>query len=160
MKNIIQLILYICMASLYSTAQVVCPDIPNNTTDPNNPQHYSTDPAIHDTYINLRTDGSPKLDWMQLQYEWWTEGTLNTPPDNCFVDNPYWTTSNDDNMDDIFSTNPLLHDNKPEDGWELIVFNFGIRIDTEQVKNISHPYIILYNKHSGVQRIFTGRRIK
>jgi hypothetical protein len=152
MRKLIFLI--ICVASLHSPAQV-CDDIPNNTTDPNNPQHYNGNDPTTNTYINLRPDGSglPKLDWLQNEYEWWHEAPLGGPDFNCDVDNPFWTTTNDDNVDQLFDLNPLLRDNRPEDGWELIVFNFGIRIDTDQVKSIDHPYMVLYNKYRGILRV-------
>lgn len=153
MKLKIQLLFSCCIAALYSMAQV-CPDILNNTTNPSNPQHYLGNDPTQNHYINLRTDLTPKCDWSENDYLWWAPGTQNTPIDNCGFENPFWTLSNNDNLGGLFNSNPLLRDNRPEDGWELMVFNFGIRIDTDVVTTVSHPYLVLYNKHRGILRVF------
>jgi hypothetical protein len=166
MKLKIQILISFCVASLYSSAQV-CPDILNNTTDPSNPQHYLGNEPGQNTYINLRPDvppntnpippnipNVPKCNWLEDNFVWWAPGTMNTPIDNCQFESPFFTLSNDENLNGLYDGNPLLRDNRPEDGWELIVFNFGIRIDTDVVTNVSHPYLVLYNKHRGILRVF------
>lgn len=148
-------IMLLCIVSLCSTAQV-CTDKLNNTTDPSNPQHHLGNDPTTNIYVNLRADDPslPKLDWMVDQYQWWHEGSNVDPDFFCNVRNPFDALNHDINVDRLYNSNPLLRDNRPENGWELMLFNFGIRIDDGTVDNVSHPYIVLYNKWRGVLRVF------
>lgn len=56
--------------------------------------------------------------------------------------------------------NPLILDYKPEHGWELLHRNLGYRPDetttANTLENRPAPYIILYNKTTGLLRIFAA----
>lgn len=74
----------------------VCPDIPNNTTDPNNPQdHRGNDPTQND-YINkdINDPTQPKLDWMVVPYSYHLNATTICPD----VYNPFFADDNNPNI--------------------------------------------------------------
>ena len=129
-----------------------CPDIQNNTTDPDNPQYNHPDPDIVDRYINLR-NGDPRFNWLEDGLRYDKEGTNVDPPDFCDVDNPFVTIRNDENVDWLFDYDLTKRDNLPSQGWELIVYDFGLKLDGTY-SNVEHPHFILYNKYRGTLRVF------
>lgn len=64
------------------------------------------------------------------------------------------------------SDNPLMthilgKEDMPGDGWELIKRNLGYDDSGTRVANLVNPYVVLYNKYSGMLRVFvaTGARV-
>lgn len=65
------------------------------------------------------------------------------------------------------SDNPLMTHilgkrDLPGDGWELIKRNLGYLDSGAPAANLVNPYVVLYNKHSGMLRVFvaTGMRVQ
>ncbi|PSK88893.1 T9SS type A sorting domain-containing protein [Taibaiella chishuiensis] len=57
------------------------------------------------------------------------------------------------NLTDLQDLAPSLKDHKPEDGWELLIKEFGLPgppID----KNVENPFFALYNRYTGKIRVF------
>ncbi|MFD2787209.1 hypothetical protein [Hymenobacter rubripertinctus] len=44
----------------------------------------------------------------------------------------------------------------PKDGWELIKRNLGYQDDGTPYSNLVNPYVVLYNRHSGMMRVFVA----
>lgn len=65
------------------------------------------------------------------------------------------------------SDNPLMthilgKEDMPGDGWELIKRNLGYDDYGAPIANLVNPYVVLYNKYSGMLRVFvaTGKRVQ
>lgn len=129
----------------------------NSNTNPQSPVDLRGQP-----YINEITSGTPKLDWTAQNYL----RVYEDPPTsgnwtNGSIINPFYDANNN-NLQHLINTNfPELQDNKPEDGWELINFSMGQQFDTDasgaltiQNETEFHPKLILYNKFTGVLRVF------
>ncbi len=143
------------LAPLFTFAQNdVCP--PNGiNTDPDN----STNPsAPNPLFIN--------------EMSWFSQAVNNEFFDIPIYDfsayypissmlNPY---SEDNELSAYLSNSDLVQlDILPEDGWELLFINLGYYPDLTQLstlnESIGHPnipYIILYNKHRSILRIFAN----
>jgi|GEM_PF-1095395 len=136
-------------------AQQVCPDKINNTTDPANPLDYRGNDPIINLHINLNPDGSgdPKLDWMEEPYRYYYKQGGTTIPQWCEMDNPFYVDDNGVNVNQFYNSNPLLRENLPADGWELLAFDFGINYNGLNSSRDMY-YMVLYNKHSGTMRVF------
>lgn len=48
----------------------------------------------------------------------------------------------------------ISQDMRPEDGWELLKFNFGYEDNGSVAENCIHPHIILYNRYTAIMRVF------
>lgn len=149
MKKLIQL--YTLVLFFGTASAQVCNDIPNNTTNPDNPQDYRGSNPTTNYYINkdINNPNEPKLDWREVPYSYHINGTTLCPD----VYNPFFADDNNENISHLYDQNPLLRDNHPADGWELLSFDLGINYDGS-VSSRTHPCMVLYNKHTGVMRVF------
>lgn len=66
-----------------------------------------------------------------------------------FVNNP---NLNDNTSRFERPEDPAEKDFHPEDGWELLVMNFGRPIN--DLNNPDNPYFVLYNRYRGLMRVF------
>lgn len=162
MKKITILIILFClMSGLPSAAQTqICSDRDGHTTDPDNPSddHRVNLPANlpYNLWSNkdINDPSQPKLDWRTDFFSQYFSVPNTTLPDWCSnIENPFFNDNESVNVDHLYDANPILRDNKPEDGWEMLGFDFGINYHGT-VSNISHPYLVLYNKHTGIMRVF------
>jgi len=154
MKKIITLILIFFSAIMYGQSCISN----NSNTNPQSPVDLRGQP-----HINEITTGTPKLDWTNQYYA----RMIEVPPANSNnwingqMENPFYDVNNN-NLQHLVNTNfPELQDNKPEDGWELINFSMGQKYDTDASGNLiiqnekeDHPKLILYNRFTGVLRVF------
>ena len=51
------------------------------------------------------------------------------------------------NLTDMQAMDPLLKDHKPEDGWELLIKEFGL--PSPKDKTVENPFFALYNRYTG-----------
>lgn len=115
-------------------------------------------------YINEITPGVPKFDWLQ---QWLPNYYENAPPNQgTFTQgqliNPFWDVNNSNLSHLAHQTDDSYRDYKPEDGWELITFSLGTYFTYDDQNNLleehrqtdNHPYFVLYNKFTGIMRIF------
>lgn len=122
-------------------AQQNCGD--NGTrTNPDNPFDLRALPPNSTQFLN-----NGKFDWRQPYYQWWNSATTTYSPD---ISSPF-TTINNPNL--VGYIDKLPADNKPEDGWELITYNFG-KFYNGTFQTVDHPYFFLYNRYTGILRIF------
>lgn len=168
MKRIIQLFAAILIYGIV-TAQV-CDDIPNNTTDPINPSDYRGNnegydntppnppdpnytPLLLNPFYNKLPDGSgPKFNWASPNFfEWHLAPGTSIP--TVMIESPFSPTNHWDNVGHL-KNNANFRDNKPVDGWELIVYGLGQDRQLNLQTSFSHPYVVLYNKHTGILRVF------
>jgi len=127
-------------------------DDTNITTDPQSPIDLRGQPYINQIQGTL----DPKFDWMNDIFHWF-QPAPGGGATFCMVDNPFNAFNNTENIHhfiDNDGTAPDLRDNKVADGWELISFEFGTLYNGNVATNLDHPKFILYNKHSGVLRVF------
>jgi hypothetical protein len=68
---------------------------------------------------------------------------------------PFFQSNNEDYMQHLY----IFKDYRPEDGWELIKQEMGAPFDAQSdefISMIDHPLFILYNKYTGVLRVFVA----
>lgn len=155
MKNRIQLIMVLILFAIVTKAQQqttpaeVCDDI-NMTTDPQSPVDLREQP-----FLNYDTQtGLAKFDWTTDFFEWFK---LNKPFPSYPVESPFYTFNNSVNIEHLIDNDqiaPDLRDNKVADGWELITYEFGKNIFGTVGTGPDHPMFVLYNKFTGVLRVF------
>lgn len=148
-------LLLICLTLLHTVHAQDCPDIQDNTTNPDAPNDYRGNDPGQNLYINLKDDGSgePKLDWREDRLDWEHPGVGGGPSFNCEIENPYFAEENKQNIDFLYDQLPENRDYHPEDGWELLIQDLGLNMNGS-ISSISHPYIVLYNKFTGIVRVF------
>ncbi len=90
-------------------------------------------------------------------FDWTNLGTL--PVSSQFWPPPYNNISSPFNQDGNIPLSHLLEnpDRMPEDGWELIKYDLGFNEDgSPKGTTTRNIYIILYNKYTGILRIFVA----
>lgn len=99
MSRIIQLFTAMLLIGV-ATAQV-CDDIPNNTTNPDNPQDYRGSNPTTNYYINkdINNPNEPKLDWREVPYSYHINGTTICPA----VYNPFFADDNNENIVHLYN---------------------------------------------------------
>jgi hypothetical protein len=159
MKKQYKIILIIILIHTQVLAQLPhsC-DSENYKTNPLSPIDLRGQP-----YINEITPGVPKFDWLQ---EWLPNYFENAPPNQGSYTqgqllNPYWNVGNSNLYHLAHQNDESFRDYKPEDGWELITFSLGTYFEMNPQNELegkrqtdNHPYFILYNKFTGILRIF------
>lgn len=153
MKKIITLILI--LTSLITVGQTCTPN--NSNTNPLSPIDLRGQP-----YINEITPGVPKFDWLKGEFDYYRLPPYSTS--NYYLDamiNPFWQNQFSNIYHLAHPNDESFRDNRPEDGWELLTFAFGSEFEVdannelqEKIVNDENPYFILYNKFTGVMRIF------
>lgn len=107
--------------------------------------------------INTTTSTQQSWDWTQRLWEWYDptipyiDNNGNALSVRNYLENPYWavnTTNN--NIREL--TKELNRDYNPNDGWELLQKNLGT--SGLAVYGKLNPYVILYNRHTGIIRVF------
>jgi hypothetical protein len=94
------------------------------------------------------------LDWKQRYFNYRIRNTINPALYND-LESPYWNFSSDLYYDDLVKQ--ANSDFKPEDGWELIKFDFGKLLNGDDHGDVDYmPYMLFYNKYSGVLRLFAS----
>jgi hypothetical protein len=99
--------------------------------------------------------GDDYFDWTTQDYFFYLENGSPVVTQPTTTKSP-WFTINNPNVQNFYS-NPDFQDNKPQDGWELVMRKFGTANDPangiygEPTKN---PYLVLYNKYTATLRIF------
>lgn len=137
--------IYLISAVHYVTAQTVTiPDngCPINTlsTDPNNYQN-SSDP-----------NGSRLWNWMTEDFSvYYTADGQGTTGFLATLRSPFYALVSNSNI--LHFTDPVNKDYKPSEGWELMARNFGT-----STQGVANPYFILYNRFTGVIRVFVNIR--
>ena len=113
----------------------------SNKRDYPNKWNWTLPGAIHDVYLSDNLS-SPNFK-IRLPY---------------FCDIPASTGGcNNSNTSkyEVLSDNGLKQDIYPEDGWELIVKNFGNpATNTSTGNGVDNPYYLLYNKYTGRMKVF------
>lgn len=132
-----------CISTSYAQINITVPTVgcPINTI--------STDP----THYNNSSDptAARKWDWMANQYDvYYQEGT-GTPGVLGHLVSPYWETSTNPNTVHFVDQPADEKDYSPKNGWELLGRNFGTPL-----QGIKNPYFLLYNKYTGVVRVFVN----
>lgn len=126
-----------------------------SVTNPSNPSDLRGQP-----YINEVTPGVPKFDWRSNYYDFYKlapNSSVNYIPDAMI--NPFWDPHNPITKH-LAHDLEIFRDYQHEDGWELLIFNMGVKYnyDNQQLvdikQDIQHPYFALYNKFTGILRIF------
>lgn len=111
---------------------------------------------INTSTTDWRVSGSSNTwNWTQEFYQdiFLSNGS-NSPIQRTNIKSPYWApqSSVNDNrtLFEFRKTNQVgLKDFQPEDGWELLVKNFG-----SATLGVSYPFFALYNRYSGRVRAF------
>lgn len=146
MKKHIYITLWVCCCALAAMAQnSQCPEL-GIRTNPDNPFETRTTPVDANGTVIFLNNG--KFDWREPYYTWWKQ--VNNIWLTHQLNSPY-TTINNPNLVGYIDNIPA--DNKPEDGWELVTYNFGKLYDGSLVQT-DHPRFILYNRYTGILRIF------
>lgn len=90
------------------------------------------------------------FDWLRQKYKL---NTLAATPGNDSMWSPIYQPDNE-----IVDHIRLALDMKPQDGWELIRREMGYNQDgTPKNPKPENPYIVMYNKYTGVLRLFYAR---
>ncbi|MDX2249990.1 MAG: hypothetical protein SF052_24620 [Bacteroidia bacterium] len=112
------------------------------TTHPNAPFN-PENPAKLNTFF----------DWRDMEYD--LNFTVNGQTISTTIPSPFYQIDNN-NVSYLY----LSEDDKPEDGWELIGRNLGYYDNGTPRSDLTNPYLILYNKYTGLLRIFlaVGKR--
>lgn len=112
-----------------------------------------TDPANPSSGTNAPSYGTNHFDWMTTTNPY--KFNLHKPaPFTNDIDNPYYNTNPFTNLPIV---NFASSDFKPEQGWELIKRDMGYFNDEASqitTSNKYFPYFILYNKYTGLLRIW------
>jgi hypothetical protein len=143
MKKIITLLAINLFWQLQLQAQVedvLIPEIgcPINTT--------STNPANYDNDADPTDDN--KWDWLVDNYTVFiTQNGQGTEGFPVLIRSPFYDISGNPNTYEFVTD--VEKDNKPENGWELLYKNFG-----NEIQGINKPFFILYNRYTGVMRVF------
>ncbi|MCE2958807.1 MAG: T9SS type A sorting domain-containing protein [Bacteroidota bacterium] len=98
-----------------------------------------------------QNNGPDTWDWRSPTYTFYLKGA-NYLATNGVVPMPspwYGGSGLNPNVNKFYQQNP--RDFEPTDGWELVQRQFG-----SPTNLIDHPYFILYNKYSGILRIFVA----
>lgn len=167
MKKLILCIVLLCSVS--ASAQQ-CPDRADNTTNPNNPEDYRGNndgydntppdtpdpnyvPLLLNPFLNrMPSNNGPKFNWVTPNlFEW--HKPPSTGVSSVMIDNPFNPREHWENVEHL-KNNASFRDNKPEDGWELIIYGLGQDRQLETLSSFSHPYVVLYNKYTGILRVF------
>jgi hypothetical protein len=143
MKKILYTYLILNSFTFYSQPQVIIPEsgcpINTITTNPNNYQN-SSDP-----------NELQKWNWMTEDYTIYLatnqSGTIGIP---TTIRSPFYDQSG--NINTYHLAFEIQKDNKPEDGWELMYRNFG----SEAQGLANSPFFMLYNRYTGVIRVFAN----
>lgn len=101
------------------------------------------------------------FDWTAEEYDYFymkknhNPQTATTPPATLTL--PMWqeqqSTNNNLNLAHFQLQAASFKDHKPEDGWELLVKNFGECCS--ESKAVENPFFAIYNRYTGVIRAFT-----
>lgn len=99
--------------------------------------------------------GDDYFDWTAENYYFYLDNGSSVVTQPTTTKSP-WFTENNPNVAGFYS-NTKFQDNKPEDGWELVKHKFGTPNDP--ANNVygqptQNPYLVLYNKYTGVIRVF------
>ncbi len=101
--------------------------------------------VLGDVACEVRDNESYSWDWTQQEYATYT---FNYGAQ--MIKSPWFSTyNNNENINEFRIQNPKDFENK--DGWELIQVDLGI-----PSAPVNHPYFILYNRYSGILRIFVA----
>jgi hypothetical protein len=72
---------------------------------------------------------------------------IPTGPQQVSFGSPYYYPQGQPNL--VVPGIPLLKDFKPEDGWEVVYYDFGTPINA-----VNDPIFVLYNKYKAILRVF------
>jgi hypothetical protein len=99
-------------------------------------------------------NGADNWDWRQPNFNFYLAGANytgpNSPNGEFTMESPFQPIDRNNNNINKFQVQSLK-DFEPEAGWVLVQRDFGTAS-----KRINHPYFILYNKYSGILRIFVA----
>jgi hypothetical protein len=155
-KNI--LIILILAFSVSAKAQYD-PCESNSQTNPASPIDLRGQP-----FLNEISPGVPKFDWTAYSHQWQVESPGGS---GNFIQqtlrSPFYTAEHYNVREIAHNHDPTFHDNKPEDGWELLGFHYGKTYGltgtppnqtlTDQPQYDFRPLFVLYNKITGILRV-------
>ncbi|MDX1904124.1 MAG: T9SS type A sorting domain-containing protein [Thermonemataceae bacterium] len=139
MKNIVFATILAALFLVGGTVsgQAICPPV-GISTNPENP-------------IN------PQKPIKKNSFDWRTEFYRFNYKNSQVINiiSPFWDSQNGV-TDPVYGYESNSRDYHPEDGWELLAKEFGYEDDniTPKTENISMPYLVLYNKYTGLMRAF------
>ncbi len=133
MKTSFTLLLIGLLSCLSLNAQCDTTYITTNPDVPYNPEN----PAKLNIFFDWRTEE------YDLNY------TVNGQPISTSIPSPFYQIDNQ-NVSYLY----LSEDFRPEEGWELIARNLGFSDDGTPLTDLTHPYLLLYNKYNGLLRVF------
>ncbi len=141
MKFIIIFLLFSITIQLHSQSVFTSKGISTNPDNPINPEKSEFNGIDY------------FWDWRKPDSNGYFHVRQNPDFNSNIVRSPFFTLARD------YSFLPQVKgdssDFEPADGWELVKYNLGYKMDgTHRQANILCPYIILYNKYSSVLRIF------
>lgn len=115
-------------------------------TNPDDPFETRTSPVDANGTVIFLNNG--KFDWRTNPYSW--THTVNGITLTQNIISPYIQPGNPNTIGYIDN---IPADNKPEDGWELVKYDFGLTLTGASIQT-DHPRFILYNRYTGILRIF------
>jgi len=123
-----------------SKAQVLTSKgISTNPDNPINPENSDFDNI--DYFFDWR---EPDNGWDYYVDNWLNYDKIQSPFFIMALDHPFYNQAYGINSDF-----------QPDDGWELLKFNLGYKMDgTTRLADFFSPYILLYNKYSSTLRFF------
>jgi len=132
----------ISVAVSQTTVTVPSTGCPVNTVS-TNPASYSnsSDPT-----------GARSWNWMTEDYTiYYTQNGQGTTGFPVAVRSPFYELISNPNT--LHFVDPVIKDFLPADGWELLSRNFG-----SSAQGINNPYFMLYNRYTGIIRVFANLR--
>ena len=137
------LLLPVLAIGIISCAYAQCPDKTGITTDPAAP----VNPQVSSAFPAAKLNG---FNWLQPSY---SLNWIYTYNNSNRIDSPFYQDYNTN-----ITTFVESKDMYPKDGWEVIRYEFGYN-DDGTLKNpaATTAYMILYNKYSGLLRVFVAR---
>jgi hypothetical protein len=88
-------------------------------------------------------------DWRVPQYK--VNISDNSPREFTYITSPFESSPSQPNLSAFSDTN--IKDYDPEDGWELVLKNFG-----DSLYNTNRPFFVLYNRYESRMRLFFYHR--
>lgn len=143
MKNYITITLLILLSygNMSKVLSQCTPEVKVITTDPRN----NFDNSIN---LELPSKENNAYDWTSVEYN---VNSSNLPYATT-IRAPFAQVTN--GPLGAFLENP---DVQPQDGWELIAYELGFDENNVAVTySVGHVYFVLYNKHTGIMRVFVA----
>jgi hypothetical protein len=107
---------------------------------------FSQEPFCEPNTITTNPDVTGGFDW-RLNALNNGEVYIPTGPQQVSFGSPFYYPQGQPNL--VTPGIPLLKDFHPEDGWEVVYYDFG-----SPVSAVNDPLFVLYNKYKGILRVF------